>query len=83
MNEHAYAKNKSFTLNHQYICSFCRIFFTKLCVKMSLNYVITEWFTIPFSFMQNVCKMAINRFSHYIQFIYKLICILMCFWGNM
>ncbi len=47
-------------------------------------YVITK-FDIPFFFLQNVCKMAINGVSHYIQCIYKLnlICILMCFWSNM
>ncbi len=61
MNEHAWAKTIDF-LNHQYIFSL-RFFFTKPCIKIILNYLITEWFDITFFFLQNVCKMAINGFS--------------------
>ncbi len=52
------AKTMGFFLNHQSIFRF-QDFYTKLCLRMNLNYVIkyiTKLFDIPFCFMQYVCK---------------------------
>ncbi len=77
MIEHALAKTIDFYLfftNKYFVFRNC-IF----SIKMILDYVITEWFDILFFYLQNMCKIAINGVSHYIQCIYKLnlICILM------
>ncbi len=53
-------------MKRQNQCDFCFnhksifIFYTKLYIKMILNYVMEYIFKKTFVFMQNVCKMAIN-----------------------
>ncbi len=53
-----------FILNHQFIFRF-QDFYTKLCLRMILNYVIkyiTQLFDMPFCFMQYVCKEIHKQF---------------------
>ncbi len=58
-------KTKLFLItNTFFVFKIILFYFTNLCIKMILKYAITELFDIPFFFMQNVCKMAINGFSH-------------------
>ncbi len=55
MNRHEKAKTVGFLCKSQISFHF---FYTKLYIKMILNYVMTYIFFKTFLFMQNVCKMA-------------------------
>ncbi len=78
-----------FFFNHQSIFRFRDFFYTKLCSRMILKYVIkyiTKLFDIPF-FMQYVCK-KFNKLVFPLNTVYRytlyLIFILMCCcWDSM